>query len=188
MSSHAFGCASGNVIKLRSGNYLSLVDPKPDQFTLFDISCALSKICRFGGQIRDFYSVAEHSYHCAKIAKKDGLSKEIQAAALLHDASEAFMGDVVKPLKLLLPEYVKLERHMESVIAEKYGVDFSPKEIKKIDMEMLIAERRAMFPKDSNKWTGEDEVRKINVRFRKWDHTRAESSFTWLANHLGISE
>ena len=188
MGNSRFGCAAGHVIKLRSGNYLDLVNPKPEQFTLFDISCALSKICRFGGQIRDFYSVAEHCYHCAKIAKKDGLPKSIQAAALLHDASESFLGDCVKPLKLLLPDYVKLEHHMESVIAEKYGVDFSPKEIKKIDMEMLIAERRAMFPKDTVKWIGEDGVRKINVRFRKWDHVTAESSFTWLANHLGITE
>lgn len=100
----AFGCV-GNTIRLRSGLYLNLADPRPEQFTFGDIAGALSKICRFGGQIERLYSVAEHCVHCCDLARREGQNLDTQAAALMHDAAEAFCGDVVKPLKIMLPRF-----------------------------------------------------------------------------------
>ena len=174
----AFGCV-GNTIRLRSGRYLDLSDPSEDQFTLADIAGGLSKICRFGGQIECFYSVAEHSYWCGYQAVCDGLSCDEVSAVLLHDAAEAFVGDVVKPLKLMLGEFGRIERRIEAVIERKFGVDFGMHKnaIRKIDREMLIAERRAMFSVEDVKWTGEDEVRRLTHQFGKWPSPYAEDVF-----------
>lgn len=183
----AFGCI-GNTIRLRSGLYLNLAEPKPDQFTFRDIAGGLSKICRFGGQTEKFYSVAEHSWHCAQVAKDDGLSLGTQVAALMHDAAEAFLGDVVKPLKIMLPDYKRLESLMETVIAEKFLIDFDRERqsIAEIDHAILIAERNSLFVKDSVLWTGEEFARKLEIRPNLWNSVLAEQMFVQKARIIGI--
>lgn len=180
-----FGCV-GNTIRLRSGRYLDLRRPQPDQFTFADIAGGLSKICRFGGQCERFYSVAEHSYHCARQAMKDGLTIREQQCVLMHDAAEAFIGDIVKPLKIMLPDYAHLETLMENCILNKYDLDCDPNLIREIDHAMLIAERRGMFSPDSETWTGENSVRKLSVDFKFWTPNEAEEMFVWRARELGI--
>lgn len=170
MIDKSFGCVN-NTIRTRSGIYFDLANPKPEQITIEDIAGALSKVCRFGGQCEKFYSVAEHSYHCSKIAKASPL------ALLLHDAAEAYTGDIVKPLKNMLPEFSVIESRIEAVIAAKFGVDFEQPEVKEIDMAMLIAERRSLFSADAVKWTGEDNVRRLDVWFSVWEPKQAEKMF-----------
>lgn len=184
-----FGCAK-NTIRLRSGRYFDFADPKPDQFTLADIAGALAKICRFGGQINSFYSVAEHSIHCAEVARQDGLPIAMQRAAFLHDAAEAFCGIVVRPLKIMLKDYAEIENRVESVIGDKFNVDFIEHDavIREIDNAMLIAERRTMFSPDAVTWFGEKEVRQLQINFQLWGPRMAEITFTTHARMLGISE
>lgn len=184
----AFGCV-GNTIRLRSGCYFDLSDPCEDQFMLEDIAGGLSKICRFGGQIECFYSVAEHAYWCATQASHDGLPEFVVATILLHDAAEAFVGDVVKPLKIMLADFSAIEDRVERVIERKFGVDFRTHKdsIRKIDHEMLIAERRAMFSADDVQWPGESTARRLNIDFQKWSPSQAERHFLrmardWLPN------
>jgi predicted HD phosphohydrolase len=184
----AFGVV-GNTMRLLSGKYFDLANPRPEDFTFFDIAGPLAKICRFGGQIDYFYSVAEHLWHCTYLAEKDGLPIETQQAILLHDAAEAFIGDVIKPLKIMFSEYKKIELDVEWAISQKFAIDFAREEqaIKKIDHEMLIAERRHLFSKDDVEWEGENEVRKVEVQFRKWDHHEAEFAYIRLADRIGIN-
>ncbi len=179
-----FGCYK-NTIRLRSGRYFDLLDPQPDQFTLGDIAGALSKICRFGGQINEFYSVAEHSVHCAE----NVIIAEVSAAALMHDAAEAFCGDVVKPLKVMLSEYAAIEARVEKVIGQKFGIDFAKHHdaVRDIDRAMLIAERKHFFTSDNVVWTGEKEVRTINVVFRASCPYSAEMNFLAKAGELGLA-
>lgn len=187
MGSKTFGCVK-NTIRLRSGRYFDFLDPQPDQFTFSDITGALSKICRFGGQCPRFYSVAEHCWHCAGVAETDGLSPVTQIACLLHDATEAFCGDVVKPLKIMLPDYAQIEARVQTAIANKFSVDFEAESgaVREIDWAMLIAERRGLFSPDTVKWHGEDEVRRLSVPFFCWQPNYAESAFCNLAGRLGI--
>ncbi len=180
-----FGCV-GNTIRLRSGKYLDLRSPQPDQFTFFDIAGALSKICRFGGQCERFYSVAEHSYHCAIQAIRDGLTTRESQCVLMHDAAEAFIGDIVKPLKIMLPDYAHVETMMEDCILNKYELDCDPNLIREIDQAMLIAERKSMFSRDSEKWYGEDSVRTLSVEFKHWYPAEAERMFVVRAIDLGM--
>lgn len=183
----AFGCVN-NTIRLRSGHYFDLAEPKPDQFTLSDIAGALSKICRFGGQIDRFYSVAEHLINCDYQARQDGLPLDVRKAVFLHDATEAFCGDMVKPLKMMLPQYSAIEARIEAAIGERFGVDFEAHKdaVRKIDQEMLIAERRALFSADSVEWTGESEVRKLNINFRCLPPHDAHVEWFWTAKDLGL--
>lgn len=174
----AFGCVK-NTIRLRCGSYFDFRDPCPDQFTLEDIAGALSKICRFGGHCERFYSVAEHSVHCLYQAYADQRPMASCFAVLMHDAAEAFCGDMVKPLKVMIPEYTAVERLVEQTIEAKFGIDFGAHRdtIREIDHAMLIAERRAMFSRDDVLWTGEKEVRRLSIEFQCWTPEEAERRF-----------
>lgn len=184
---NTFGCV-GNTIRLRSGLYLDLADPKPEQFTFADIAGALAKICRFGGQVEKFYSVAEHCYWCAVTAAEDLLPFDTQAAVLLHDAAEAFIGDVVKPLKIMLPSYDVIESRMETAIAEKFSIDFAKHRdaVREIDHAMLIAERRHLFSADNVTWSGENECRQLRIPLAGMAPWEAEEMFVVRARLIGI--
>lgn len=90
----------GPTILLRSGSYFDFENPEGSEFDLFDIAHALGHLCRFTGHVMRFYSVAEHCVHCSRI-----VPPEHALAALMHDAAEAFIGDVSRPLKAMLPGY-----------------------------------------------------------------------------------
>ena len=90
---------------------------------------------------------------------------KVQFACLLHDATEAFVGDIIKPLKILIePLYGPIEKRIESAVSAAFRVDFESTRghWKMVDRTILIAERRFLFPPDSEKWTGEDEVERID--------------------------
>lgn len=125
-----------------SGAYLNLEHPfQSEAIDIEVIAHALSNICRFGGHTSSFYSVAQHSVLVSEIVRPG-----LQLKALLHDAAEAYLGDVIKPLKVLLPEYARLERLVEEAIADKFGISSAYEaEIKKADMVLLATERRDLM-------------------------------------------
>lgn len=178
-----------SVIRLRSGKYIDLLDPKETQFTFLDICAGLSKSCRFGGQCNTFYSVAEHCILCTEQGKEDGLGHECLKAILMHDATEAFLGDCVKPLKNAMPIYSEIEKRMESVIASKFNLDFETynDDIKKIDIEMLIAEKTKLFIPDDRIWYNEGSVRKIRFRPFNYSYGQADFYFKQMAETLQIN-
>jgi hypothetical protein len=111
--------ARAGLITTASGRILDLFDPQPDQICIEDIAHGLAYTCRFAGQLAEFLSVAQHSVVVALL-----LSHGQRFHGLLHDAAEAYIGDVSKPLKLM-PEmagYVQIERRLQRAIANKFGV------------------------------------------------------------------
>ncbi len=176
----------GSTIRTKSGQYLDLCKPEPCQICLDDIAGGLSKICRFGGQCDSFYSVAEHSFHCSIVGAEIGLSIEEQQILLMHDASEAYLGDVVKPLKILLPEYSRIEAAMERCIENRFKLPQPSKIITEIDQAMLIHEKRRLFSTDNVEWTGEAGVRRLAIELQLWSPPVAEVQFTRRARHLGL--
>ena len=82
-----------------TGKHFDPIQPEPGLFDLTDISHALSLLCRGNGHMKHFYSVAQHSIACAEEAKARGYSARVQLGCLLHDASEAYLGDGWKQLK-----------------------------------------------------------------------------------------
>ena len=124
-----------------TGKVIDPRNPKPEDISIFDIAHALSKICRFAGNTPTFYSVAIHSMRVSMMVEK-----EHRLAALLHDATEAYLGDVPKPIKDLLPEYKELEDRYYAVIAARFNLPKDlPPEVKMADYEMLQYENWEML-------------------------------------------
>lgn len=184
----SFGCI-GNTIKVADGGYVDLLNPDPASIHLSTIASALSKMCRFGGQCPRFYSVAEHCVHAMRLAIEKGWRDcEILSAILLHDAAEAYVGDMVKPLKLLIPEFSKIEERVERAIAMRFGIDFVAWKdvVRTFDMAMLKAEKLAMWPDDKHNWAGFSDVDTFRVDFMFLTHRLAESWFLEAAESVGL--
>jgi hypothetical protein len=86
-------------IETASGQAMNVLEPEPGMISLDDVARSLSHICRYNGHVPHFYSVAEHSVRVAWWLRIEGCSLEIQLTGLLHDAAEAYVGDMVRPLK-----------------------------------------------------------------------------------------
>lgn len=123
-------------IKTYRGHYFNFINPNPEQIDIIDIANSLSKECHFGNQLKNFYSVAQHSLWVCDIAPDD-----LKIIALLHDASEAYTGDIVKPLKLLIPRFKEIEDTITKAIFKKFGADYSRlHEIKPYDKQVQADE------------------------------------------------
>lgn len=153
---------SGDWFTTFSGWKYFLVDPHPDDVCITDIAHALSLVCRFGGHCTQHYSVGQHSTLCREIARDQFHANILlQLHLLLHDASEAYIGDIVRPLKMTLPEYRALEKHTMDVIYQALEL---PKPtaveheiIKRIDNELLMAERRDLLNHGGHTWNIKEE-------------------------------
>jgi len=127
----------GDWMQTASGRAYWPLDPRPEEVDINDIAHALSHICRFGGHCNGFYSVAEHSVLVSKV-----VSEEHALAGLLHDATEAYLIDVPRPIKKHLADYATIEDLNWQVIARKFGLPNElPAEVKDADNAVLLAER-----------------------------------------------
>lgn len=88
-------------IRTVKGNPFNLLRPEPSMVELEEVAHSLSMQCRYNGHVPSFYSVAEHSVRVSVLLEDDGHSVDVQMAGLLHDAAEAYCGDMVRPLKLI---------------------------------------------------------------------------------------
>lgn len=127
-----------------SGTFVTPLAPNPAQVHIDDIAHALSLICRGNGHYKYFYSVAQHCINCVTEARARGLSKRIQLACLMHDGSEAYLGDMVRPLKGHIEEYLEIEAKMQACVYAHFGIgDLTEEEtaaVKTIDDAVLYHE------------------------------------------------
>ena len=102
-----------------------------------------------------FYSVAQHLVLCAEQALKSCPS--LAFTVLMHDASEAYLADLPRPAKRMIPQYMEIEAGLEAAIAKKFGLFFPyPAEVKLIDNRMLATEAENFFKNQANKWWKND--------------------------------
>jgi hypothetical protein len=123
-----------------SGQLLDLLALKTDDIRAQDLGRALAMTCRFGGHVREFYSVAQHSVHVAQL-----LPPSLQLHGLLHDAAEAYIGDLITPVKEHMPGFKELQARIEYVIFEAFGLRPTEQErdaVKRADLIMLAVEHR----------------------------------------------
>jgi len=162
-------------IQTFTGKRLDLDPPNPDQIGIEDIAHGLSMLCQFNGQCTRFYSVAEHSVHVSY-----EIAPELALAGLLHDAAEAYLGDVPSPLKRQLDQFKTFEDQMEIAIGKKFDIDlalFKGKELKRADVQFLIDEKAVLMVDAPEPWPpGAPEV-KDTGRIRGWGPEVAKARF-----------
>jgi len=133
----------GTYMVTYTGKHIFPLDPNPDDIDIKDIAHALSNNCRFGGHVRQFYSVAQHCVIVSQLCEPENA-----LGGLLHDASEAYLSDIIRPVKYTerMKGYLEIERQLEKVIAKRFSIPFPMTEdIKYADDMALIAEGYALF-------------------------------------------
>lgn len=176
----------GDWIQTFSGLAMFPLDPRPEEIALMDIARALSNTCRFPGHTHTFYSVAEHSVHVSRL-----VPQEDRAWGLLHDASEAYLCDIARPLKRL-PEfsyYRRIERQLQSAIAERFGLDpDQPAAVTAADDLMLAVEASELIAPllpGWEKWIERIAKCKVSVA-SPWNPERAFREFMMSAGAAGL--
>jgi hypothetical protein len=124
------------------------LDPRPDEIHIQDIAHALSHVNRYNGHTPFPYSVAQHSvyvsYEC---------DPEDAFWGLMHDASEAYIGDLISPAKRFIPQYNEIEVVLMKAVSDRFGMAYEmPESVKKADLTVLAAESRDLFPIKPADW------------------------------------
>jgi uncharacterized protein len=121
------------------------LDPRPEDVVLLDIAHALAHMCRYNGHSIGHYSVAEHSV----LVCKNVQTKKDKLQALMHDASEAYFSDIIRPIKRSLPQAAEIEQNLMDCIAKRFGFDpVLTDEVKRVDNAILADEKSVLFRHD----------------------------------------
>jgi hypothetical protein len=146
----------GDWMQTANGRKFWPLDPRPEEVHIDDIAHALSNMCRFGGHCRTFYSVAEHSVRVSELANHE-LDPQLALAALLHDAAEAYVVDVPRPLKRFLPGYKEAESAVARAIERRFDLEsgiLDHPAVKHWDETLLATEARDIMGGESaGKWS-----------------------------------
>ena len=147
--------------------------PRIEDVAIEDIAHGLAFQCRFNGQTQHFYSVAQHSLMVAAL-----VPRRLALAALLHDAAEAYLGDMVKPLKGLFPEFTRIEAAVMAIIGARFGVTgFDDRLIKRADLIALATEKRDLMPNSSEPWSPLEGVAPLPTRIEVLSPPLAKQQF-----------
>lgn len=149
----------GDWMMVASGRQFWPLDPRADEVEIGDIANALANSGRYNGHTRHFYSVAQHSVELARwfLAKGD---RPLARWALLHDAAEAYSGDIIRPIKPFLTEFAPIEARLERVVWQRFGLIGAglegelPLAVRQADRQITTDEMLALFPREALDRTG----------------------------------
>jgi hypothetical protein len=153
------------------------LDPRPDEVCIDDIATALAHTGRYNGQGRHFFSVAQHSTLLARwfLAKGD---TPLARWALLHDGSEAYAGDVIRPIKPFLAGFAEIEHRLERAVWSAFGLDGDlPAAVKDADQKIRTDEMLALFPREALQRYGLDQRAGLGLEVRPLLPTAARDRF-----------
>lgn len=182
------------------GRPMDLLDPQPDDVDLHEIARALSHQCRYNGNCKAFYSVAEHSVHVSNWLRKQGHPAEVQLAGLLHDAAEAYTGDLTWPMQQVLfgdrhgpgrswssgamakERYRETQARIDALICTLVGLDSSllhHPAVKEADTRILLDERNVLLNPCDRRWYPEEQgMGPLGVTLQMWRPELAEFRFS----------
>jgi len=176
--------ATGNWILTHKGHAFSFSDLDSNVYDLHDIAHALSMTCRYGGMTKYHYSVAQHSCYIAEQVFRETRDPSLALDGLMHDAEEAYMGDMKTPLKNMMPEFRAMSEKVDGLIRHnfhKFGVPLEMQEItKEYDRRILLDERNALFLNDGPAWGFEDKIKPLYIDIHKCTPELAEWRFLEL--------
>jgi hypothetical protein len=161
---------AGDWIQTFGGKQFWPVDPRPEDIDIGDIAHALSMLCRYGGHCQRFYSVAEHCVLLAGVVES-----QHKLWALLHDASEAYLVDVPRPIKPYLIGYGAAEDAIMTAVAVKFDLGPMPPEVKAADRAILTDERSQNMSAAPEPWSTDGAPLGVSLQF--WGPARAKQEF-----------
>lgn len=168
----------GNWMQTFTGRQFWPLDPDPAAIDIVDIAHSLALTCRYAGHVKRFYSVAEHLVLMAM-----HVSLPAQKWALLHDASEAYLVDVPRPVKPALTNYRVIEARVMSAVCERFGlIGDMPAEVKDADDRILVDERAALMAPCEADWNLRGPA--LGVHIEGWAPVEAEQAFLALFQSL----
>lgn len=139
-----------NEMNTYTGLHFNPMKIQPENISIEDIAHALSLLCRGAGHLKYFYSVGQHSVNCAREAISRQWSQRVALACLLHDGSEAYIADIIRPVKKHVKNYLEIEEMIMGAILDRFGLgDLSEEEreqVRQIDNELLEHELPALIP------------------------------------------
>lgn len=146
----------GDWMQTYTGKKFFPMAPDASAIDIVDIAHALSMQCRYNGHTTRFYSVAEHCVYVSIAVERAGGSTEDQLWGLLHDAGEAYVGDMVRPLKVHMPAFRDVEDVILSVIAQRFNLPAEiPASVHEADTRMLLDEKMALLAHTGEPWSQE---------------------------------
>lgn len=161
-----------SVILLGSGHYFDFDNPEGSIFTIHDIARSLSNLCRFTGHVKHYYSISQHCVMMSRV-----VPSEHALAALLHDATEAFINDLSRPLKRRCPDYRMIEERIEPAVMDRFGVPypFHPC-VLEADMRMQMTEQRQLMANHDD-WGYPSSMQPYDIYLGSWMPDEAMGRF-----------
>jgi uncharacterized protein len=144
-----------NYIRMNSGRKFFYDNIQRNVVPITDIANGLAASARFGGQLDldKFLSIAEH---CVNVSYF--VPEEFAFCGLMHDAAESIMGDMVTPLKNLMPEFKRFEKELDAHLANQFGYQYPfPPVVKEVDFDMFVTEYHAAFRNREVAFPGEED-------------------------------
>jgi hypothetical protein len=169
-------------IQTFTGRQFWPLDPRPEEIDIRDIAHALSLTCRYAGHCKRFYSVAQHCVLMACWAPIN-FAREV----LLHDAAEAYMDDVARPVKKSIPQLKEIEIRLEKCIAEAFGLQFPwPAIVSELDLRALATEQRDLMASPPIPWKRTAGIEPFPSVIDPWSPDKAEVVFLNWCDDLEI--
>lgn len=183
----------GSWMQTFTGRQFWPLDPRPEDVDLVDIAHSLAYQCRYGGHTQRFYSVAEHCVLMSLFMP----TRELALYALLHDAAEAYVTDVPRPLKVHLAGYAQIEDRVLAVILDKLAVPYErhpdelgglirfPQEVTEADNRILLDEREQLLSTPPARWA-QDDLEPLGVAIDCLPPHRAAQAYIARLESLGV--
>jgi hypothetical protein len=165
MSASAEAWTRADWMQTYTGKAFTPLDPQAVDVDMLDIAHALSMLCRYGGHTSRFYSVAEHCVLVSEALERDGYPPDVALWGLLHDAAEAYLGDVIRPVKRSMPGYRDAEACVLAAIASRLGLlmlDY-PTVVTEYDNRILQDERVALLSAPPLQWDSVEQLAPLGV-------------------------
>lgn len=169
----------GSWMQTFTGRAFYPMAPVAEEVDIRDIAHSLSMQCRYNGHVHTFYSVAEHCVLMSWALEREHPTRpDLWLEGLLHDGTEAYVGDMVRPLKIHQPAFCEAEERVAIAIGERFGVrqscDMSP-EVKHADNAILLAERDALLGTPPAPWSVH--VEPMAFEIYAWSPAIAEAQY-----------
>lgn len=157
-----------------TGQAFDPMNPDPTKISIADIAHALSMSCRYGGHVNQFYSVAEHSVNVSL-----HVPPEYALWGLLHDASEAYIADIVRPVKKRMPEYKLVEDKLMEAICLRFHLlpMTQPAVVSDIDLRLVIDEKAELLGPPPMPWGAIEGLEPVGADIKAWSPSTAEYEF-----------